>query len=286
MATKRYTDATKWSDPWFQELPKDYKFLWMYLLDKCDHAGIYRFSRKQLEFDLEISLDIEEMKNVFDGRVIILDWEKWFIYKFVKFQYGQLNPQNSCHKSVIKILKEYGLYDRVVDLLGSCEVVDTTLLPPMKGVRTECVASKDKDQYQDKDKDQDKDTDKDQLTSTEPNDQLTSEWQLYAKACACFGSSPDNFITDGRKRYLRLIRGDVRVGADLFIRACENRARAPDVPGKISPDYFFCDQWQERITEWAKGPPKYGSFKDSEKPNKKRNADIAMEWLRDQQGQS
>lgn len=127
---------------------------------------------------------------------------------------------------------------------------------------------------------------KDTPPSPEPNDQLTPEWQLYDKACACFGSSPDNFITDGRKRYLRLIRGDVRVGADLFIRACENRAMAPDVPGKISPDYFFCDQWQERITEWAKGPPKYGSFKDSEKPNKKRNADIAMEWLRDQQGQS
>jgi phage FluMu protein Com len=99
--------------------------------------------------------------------------------------------------------------------------------------------------------------------STEPNDQLTPEWQLYANACACFGASPDPFLTDSNKRLLRLIRGDVRVGADKFIKACENRARAPDVPGKIAVEFFLDDfKWQSKIIEWAKGVPQYGKFSD------------------------
>lgn len=99
--------------------------------------------------------------------------------------------------------------------------------------------------------------------SHEPNDQLTPEWQLYAKACACFKASPDDFLTDPHKRLLRLIRTDHRVGADKFIRACENRARAPDVPGKIAVEFFLDDfKWQDKIIEWSKGVPQYGKFSD------------------------
>lgn len=96
-----------------------------------------------------------------------------------------------------------------------------------------------------------------------PSDQLTPEWQLYAKACACFKASPDDFLTDPHKRLLRLIRTDHRVGADKFIRACENRARAPDVPGKIAVEFFLDDfKWQDKIIEWSKGVPQYGKFSD------------------------
>jgi len=99
--------------------------------------------------------------------------------------------------------------------------------------------------------------------SSEPNDQLTPEWQLYAKACACFKATPDDFLTDSHKRLLRLIRTDRRVGADKFISACENRARAPDVPGKIAVEFFLDDfKWQDKIIEWSKGVPKYGKFID------------------------
>jgi hypothetical protein len=268
---KRFTDSDKWVKPWFRKLTPAQKCFWFYLLDRCDFVGIWEVDFELAEIFIGTKIDPAFLEPFEKQYTPIDDGKRWFISDFINFQYGELKANVSTHKNVILKLKRLGLYDTL-----------------MEGLDNPCqrVKDKDTDKDTDKDKDKDKDTEKYTPPSPEPNDQLTPEWQLYAKACACFGSSPDNFITDGRKRYLRLIRGDVRVGADLFIRACENRARAQDVPGKISPDYFFCDQWQERITEWAKGPPKYGSFKDSEKPNKKRNADIAMEWLRDQQGQS
>lgn len=251
MATKRYTDATKWSDPWFQELQKDYKFLWMYLLDKCDHAGIYRFSRKQLEFDLDMKLDVEEMKNVFNGRVIILDNEKWFIYKFVKFQYGQLNPQNSCHKSVIKILKEYGLYERVTDLLSASKVVDTSLLPPSEEVRTKCAASKDKDQYQDNDKDQYKDTDKDQPPSR--RGALDPIAETFQKALSITNEKLS--LTTERRRVLVDVLNNKDIGIPKFMLAVKNLVYS-SWPTK-SLTYFLDNKFDaiNRVDRFANAPP-------------------------------
>jgi uncharacterized protein YdaU (DUF1376 family) len=121
----------------------------------------------------------------------------------------------------------------------------------------------------------DREKEKDTPPSPAPSDQLTPEWQLYAKACACFKSSPDDFLTDSHKRLLRLIRTDHRVGADKFIRACENRARAPDVPGKIAVEFFLDDfKWQSKIIEWSKGVPKYGQFSDHKKTGGIRSIDV------------
>ena len=40
----------------------------------------------------------------------MLNDEKWFISKFIDFQYGTLNPENRTHKSVIDILNKEGAY--------------------------------------------------------------------------------------------------------------------------------------------------------------------------------
>lgn len=111
---------------------------------------------------------------------------------------------------------------------------------------------------------------------TDTADALTPEGQLLAKACVCFGSSPnDCALTDNRLQVLKLIRGDRRIGADKFILACQNRARAPDVPGEISVDYFLNKfEYQERITKWAQGVPKYGKFSDNKKNSGIRSVDI------------
>lgn len=113
------------------------------------------------------------------------------------------------------------------------------------------------------------------IPSTETADLLTMEGQLLVRASACFGSSPD-VLTDNQKLILRQIRTDRRVGVDKFIRACENRARAPDSPGEIGVDFFLNKfEWMDRIIKWANGAPKYGQFNDK-KPGRNytaRNAD-------------
>lgn len=102
--TKRFTATEKWDDPWFYHLPTHLRMGWIYLLDKCNHAGIYNVNYALMEFHLGNKMEPKD----FNGRVVELSADKWFIPRFVEFQYGELNEVNRAHKSVIDILKREG----------------------------------------------------------------------------------------------------------------------------------------------------------------------------------
>ena len=38
---KRFTDNEKWKKRFFKNLEPKYKLLWIYILDDCNHAGIW-----------------------------------------------------------------------------------------------------------------------------------------------------------------------------------------------------------------------------------------------------
>ena len=38
---KRFTDTDKWKKGFIRNLPSKYKLLWLYILDDCNHAGIW-----------------------------------------------------------------------------------------------------------------------------------------------------------------------------------------------------------------------------------------------------
>ncbi|MFC2129841.1 hypothetical protein ACFLSQ_00245 [Bacteroidota bacterium] len=110
--SKRFTDTDKWKDEWFKKLPTAYKLLWLYILDDCNHAGIWHseFEIAQIRIGKENIIDKESALSIFGDKVVqIDDGRKWFIPSFVTFQYGELNPENKAHNSVIKILKENDL---------------------------------------------------------------------------------------------------------------------------------------------------------------------------------
>lgn len=102
---KRFTATEKWTDPWFCSLTDNNKLFWLFLLDNCNHAGIWRVNWfvfgcyvKGFEYDPKPYID----------RIFELSKEKWFIPKFVEFQYGVLNPNNNAHRSVISLLEKEG----------------------------------------------------------------------------------------------------------------------------------------------------------------------------------
>ena len=97
---KRYTDSRKWDDSWFTDLSIKYKMFWVYMLDKCNHAGIYKVNLKLAEFLIDEEFDEQDLLKVFRGRVEKTPKGDWFIPKFVEFQYGDLENGNRCHKSV------------------------------------------------------------------------------------------------------------------------------------------------------------------------------------------
>lgn len=103
---KRFTATEKWDDPWFFELSPLEKLFWIFILDKCDHAGIYRPNKALIRVYLGEMPALEK----FNERIVFLTPEKWFIPKFIEFQYGTLNSQNRAHQSVISVLQKEGAY--------------------------------------------------------------------------------------------------------------------------------------------------------------------------------
>lgn len=133
---KRFTDTEKWKKPFIRALQAPYKLLWFYILDDCNHAGIW-----QVDMDVaclrigDNSLSAEKAIELFGAKIQVFDnQEKWFIPDFIEFQYGILNPENRAHQSVISILERYGL-----------EGVNKGLISPLEG-------RKDKDKDKDKEK--------------------------------------------------------------------------------------------------------------------------------------
>jgi len=134
--SKRLTDSEKWRDPWFSELSQEDKLLWLYLLDACDHAGVWKVNVRFLNFSLESAYTIDTIMKALGSRVHFISSEYLLIEKYLQFQYPKgLSDKNKPQKAAMDILLKHNVLDRVI-----------------KGY--------DKGYHTPQDKDTDKDTDK------------------------------------------------------------------------------------------------------------------------------
>ena len=107
---KRFTCTEKWEDPWFRNLLREYQIFWIYLLDKCDPAGVWKVDFEMAEFCLKQKLSEKEITNAFKDRIKVFDGgQRWFVPKFIAFQYGTLDEMCNPHKSIFKLLRSYKL---------------------------------------------------------------------------------------------------------------------------------------------------------------------------------
>ena len=107
---KRFTDSTKWSKPFIRSMKAPYKLLWLYILDECDHAGIWQVDFEVAQVKIGEIINLETALQQLSGKIYpFADGEKWFIPDFIDFQYGVLNPENRAHNSVIQLLNKYNL---------------------------------------------------------------------------------------------------------------------------------------------------------------------------------
>lgn len=154
----RFIDSNLPDKNWFIDLEPIYKSVWIHLILKCNHAGIWNVSIKLLKVFIGGNEDLteESILKMFGKRIIPFDNDKWFLPGFVTFQYKHgLNPANRVHKSVIEILNKQDLMDYLRDFDESY----ITLIRPIndssmtKGrVKVESKMS-DKTKTKDKDKD-------------------------------------------------------------------------------------------------------------------------------------
>lgn len=107
--SKRFTDTEKFNDPWYRKLDLLHKVIWEYLLAECNHAGIFeKFDVELMSFKIGAQITMDDLK-FFGNRLIFITEEILYIPNFIKFQYGELNPQNKVHASVLKELKRWGI---------------------------------------------------------------------------------------------------------------------------------------------------------------------------------
>jgi hypothetical protein len=102
--SKRFTDTEIWNEDWFIVLPNDYKLLWKYIKDTCDHSGIWKPNLKRFEFTTgKVDLDkaLEYFNDEDNIRIVRLKNTKFFLPGFFVFQYGEkMNLNNKVHNSV------------------------------------------------------------------------------------------------------------------------------------------------------------------------------------------
>lgn len=104
----RFTDSRKYQGPWFRRLPPKYKLMWDYMTHACNHAGIWKVDFDLASFCIGSQYTYKETVDALAEKLFVISCDKWFIPKFVEFQYGVLNPDNRVHKSVLQILQKEG----------------------------------------------------------------------------------------------------------------------------------------------------------------------------------
>ena len=104
---KRFTDTDKWKKPFIRGLQGAYKLLWLYILDDCDHAGIWQVDFEVAQIRIGEKVNEDDAIKFFGDRIEVFhDGAKWFIPDFIEFQYGNLSEKNRMHLSVITLLQK------------------------------------------------------------------------------------------------------------------------------------------------------------------------------------
>ena len=160
---KRLTDSDKWKDPWFKRLECEMQLFWLFALDTCDHAGIWKDQLDDFNRISASSLGYDKIIKNFKGRVIPLNNETFLIPKFITFQYTNFNAErNNAHKGVARSLSGFGItYDQVASFVQSEKTSFVNLTGTKEALGSPCEGSQDKDKDKDKVKDKVKDKDKD-----------------------------------------------------------------------------------------------------------------------------
>jgi hypothetical protein len=167
---KRLTDSAKWDDPWFAELPSKYKLFYIYLLDECDHAGIWKVNFRKANFMIGETLEQAEVLRYMSDRVKRVDEAYWLVSKFIKFQYGSLK-NDKVGLSALAILKKHGL----------SEFADASKEAPTKPLASPYQGAKDKDKVMDMDLDKEEEGIFTKIESAKHYMELIPIWNEYRK---------------------------------------------------------------------------------------------------------
>lgn len=124
---KRFTDTNKFDDPWYCELSNEAKVAWEFILAKCDQSGVWEPNFRIAKAYVP-GVDWDNVLHEFGDRILVLPDGKWWVKKFIKFQYGKLSKACKPHAPVFAALEKHGINIDDVDQNGKyTEVVSSNL---------------------------------------------------------------------------------------------------------------------------------------------------------------
>lgn len=145
---KRFTDTDKWKKGFMKSLSTKYKLLWLYIVDDCNHAGVWETDFEVASIRIGSKISENEAIKHFAEQIRIFDnGDKWFVPKFIDFQYGQLNSNSRPHQAVIKLIEKYDLYSiKGVDNIDASDSPKTSLKrfkkPTTEEIQSYCTERK------------------------------------------------------------------------------------------------------------------------------------------------
>lgn len=145
---KRFTDTDKWKKGFMKSLSTKYKLLWLYIVDDCNHAGVWETDFEVASIRIGSKISENEAIKHFAEQIRIFDnGDKWFVPKFIDFQYGQLNSNSRPHQAVIKLIEKYDLYSiKGVDNIDTSDSPKTSLKrfkkPTTEEIQSYCTERK------------------------------------------------------------------------------------------------------------------------------------------------
>lgn len=106
---KRFTQTTKWAEPWFRKLTPTAKGLWGWLNDNCDYAGVIDLDLELATFQIGEAVEEKHLAELGD-RLQALPNGKFWLRDFIPSQYGaKLSPDCSAHRAVLKLIQAHNL---------------------------------------------------------------------------------------------------------------------------------------------------------------------------------
>lgn len=103
---KRFTDTEKWtSKPWFRRLPPRLKCLWAFFCETCDPAGVIAPDWEIASLQIGEAVSEDDL-SAFGSRVMKLENGKFWVVKFIDFQYGELSLKCRPHDRVFASIRK------------------------------------------------------------------------------------------------------------------------------------------------------------------------------------
>lgn len=229
---KRFTETTKWEDPWYRKLSPQAKHLWQWLLDHCDNAGVIEVDLELATFQVGETIKAEHLAEI-ESRFETIGQGKLWIRKFIPFQWGAISEKCLQHRPVFNSIIRHGL--NLQQIKVSSTPIERALNAHSKPIQSPVHGAKVQVQVQEKEKERGGVGETGGVGGIPENDEWAGKWLAEARK-----SGADYTQWEMRTALLALKANGFKWGTNQIVdhRAALERQIQTDRQRKTKPAFI------------------------------------------------